>query len=648
MWPETLKPKSRTWVAENIYETTVTNGHFAFRKPADGDAQTYASFEFADTRLRYSRKLPVVEQAHGHAVLEGNRFTAVADGGYLTPPKGGQIDVTGTSFVIPDIRIKPAPAEVSLAASGKLRAALSLLNLPPLSVLDKAGRDLDLASGEVVARGELRMPLRKKLPPDLLRFQVAAVLSDVASTTLVKDRQLRADRLELRADNDRMVITGPGTLEGVPFDAVYESSLKKADRGKAQLTGSIEISNRALDAFNIDLPKGTLRGVGRGQMDVTLQKGRPPEFQLTSDLAGVGLSLPPLYWSLPQSRNGSLTVAGRLSKPAQINTLSLEAAGLRARGALSLRPDGGMKELTLSQLQAGRWLDAKVTLKGRGKGKTPEVLLQGGTVDLRHVPKAGERATQRQASASGAVTPLSGGLDQLRISDSLRLTNLAGQFLAGRGLNGDFTAQVNGQAPVNGTVYSAGSRSAYELRSPDAGAVFKAAGLMKQARGGEMILRLTEVDTPGHYDGELNVTGTRVIEVPVLASLLHAVSVVGLVEQMAAGGILFSNVEARFRLTPDRLILSRASAVGASMGLSIDGYYDLKERQMDFQGVLSPVYMVNGIGSLLTRKGEGLIGFNYLLRGRGDDPRVIVNPLSLFTPGMFREIFRRPPPKVDQ
>ena len=31
-----------------------------------------------------------------------------------------------------------------------------------------------------------------------------------------------------------------------------------------------------------------------------------------------------------------------------------------------------------------------------------------------------------------------------------------------------------------------------------------------------------------------------------------------------------------------------------------------------------------------------------------DNPRVAVNPLSAFTPGMFRDIFRRPPPKLSQ
>ena len=80
------------------------------------------------------------------------------------------------------------------------------------------------------------------------------------------------------------------------------------------------------------------------------------------------------------------------------------------------------------------------------------------------------------------------------------------------------------------------------------------------------------------------------------------------------------------------------------MGVSLDGVYDMAADQLRMQGVVSPLYMLNGIGSLLTRKGEGLIGFNFDIDGPASAPRVRVNPLSVFTPAMFREIFRRPPP----
>ena len=127
--------------------------------------------------------------------------------------------------------------------------------------------------------------------------------------------------------------------------------------------------------------------------------------------------------------------------------------------------------------------------------------------------------------------------------------------------------------------------------------------------------------------------------------MLSAISVVGLLEQLDGQGIPFETVQANFRLTPERLTLYRSSAVGASLGISLDGVYDLGSKNMDMQGVLSPVYIQNGIGQFLTRRGEGLFGFNFRLTGLSSGPSVRVNPLSILTPGMFREIFRRPPPE---
>ncbi len=65
------------------------------------------------------------------------------------------------------------------------------------------------------------------------------------------------------------------------------------------------------------------------------------------------------------------------------------------------------------------------------------------------------------------------------------------------------------------------------------------------------------------------------------------------------------------------------------------------------QGVITPTYLLNGIGSVLTRKGEGVFGFNYALSGNAQSPDVWVNPLSALTPGMFRNLFRKAPPVVE-
>lgn len=152
----------------------------------------------------------------------------------------------------------------------------------------------------------------------------------------------------------------------------------------------------------------------------------------------------------------------------------------------------------------------------------------------------------------------------------------------------------------------------------------------------------------GTYDGSLMIRETRLQDAPAITGLLDAISVVGLLDELNGSGIYFSEVEARFRLSPRQVVLTRSSAIGPSMGISMDGFYNLADKRMDMQGVLSPIYILNGIGQLFARKGEGLIGFNFNLRGAASDPQVSVNPLSAFTPGIFRDIFRRPPPSVSQ
>ncbi len=91
----------------------------------------------------------------------------------------------------------------------------------------------------------------------------------------------------------------------------------------------------------------------------------------------------------------------------------------------------------------------------------------------------------------------------------------------------------------------------------------------------------------------------------------------------------------------------RGAAVGASLGISFAGVYRAADGALDLSGTISPLFILNGLGQIFGRPGEGLFGFTYRLTGTASDPQVSVNPLSILTPGMFREIFRRPPPVLE-
>ncbi len=179
--------------------------------------------------------------------------------------------------------------------------------------------------------------------------------------------------------------------------------------------------------------------------------------------------------------------------------------------------------------------------------------------------------------------------------------------------------------------------------------MLRGTNIFQTARGGNLELILAPVGEVGTYEGDFTITDVRLVDAPAMAEMLSAVSVVGLLDQLSGPGIRFSEVEGRFRLTPSAVTLYRSSAVSASMGISLDGYYDMAAGTVDMQGVLSPFYLLNSLGRIFSpREGEGLVGFNFTLKGDFGDPAVEINPLSILTPGAFREIFRRPPPQMPQ
>jgi hypothetical protein len=278
-------------------------------------------------------------------------------------------------------------------------------------------------------------------------------------------------------------------------------------------------------------------------------------------------------------------------------------------------------------------------LRGRGGNRPYGVSIRGGQLDLRRASFG---------AGGGDSGPISIALDRLQVTEGIALTRFSGEFDGGGGFSGQFNAQLNGAAALQGTVAPQNGGSAVRIRSDDAGGIVRAAGLMDNAIGGSFDLTLLPTGGEGTFDGRLAIRRIRVRDAPGIAALLDAVSVVGLLQQLDGQGLSFDEVDARFRLTPSQVILAEASAVGPGLGISLDGIYTLATQQVDFQGVLSPFYLINAIGSVLTRRGEGLIGFNFNILGSTSAPQVSVNPLSAFTPGMFREIFRRPPPVLSE
>lgn len=239
-------------------------------------------------------------------------------------------------------------------------------------------------------------------------------------------------------------------------------------------------------------------------------------------------------------------------------------------------------------------------------------------------------------------------LDRVIVSDALALTDLRGQLQARpTGLDGSFGARVNGGAPVQGQLVAGPRGMGIRLGAEDGGAVLASAKIFGKARGGRFDLALSPAGPRGIYTGSFSLGSFTVRDLPALAELLSAASIVGLLEQLSTSGVVFGAAQGQLTITPEGIEIRQGHAVGASFGVSLEGVYRTKQDWLDLQGVISPFYLINSIGAVLTRPGEGVMGFTYRIKGSAAAPRVTVNPLSVLAPSFFRDLLRRPAARLE-
>jgi hypothetical protein len=167
--------------------------------------------------------------------------------------------------------------------------------------------------------------------------------------------------------------------------------------------------------------------------------------------------------------------------------------------------------------------------------------------------------------------------------------------------------------------------------------------------GGRLSVTGSYDDTlPDHpFDGTAEIEDFRIRDAPVLAHLLQAMTLYGLVEVARGPGLGFSKMVAPFRLTEDVLTLTDARAFSSSLGLTARGTIDLELGHVALEGTIVPAYFFNTllgniplVGRLFSpEQGGGLFAASYAVHGTLDDPEVTVNPLAALTPGFLRGLF---------
>ena len=640
LWPQALAPKTRSWLSDKVKGGVLHNASAAVRYTSGGMEPEYSlSFEVADGAARVLSGMPTLDGVKALATIRDKAFVLAMHQGGMTVGTGDRIDLAGSVFRVDDVRTKPAQGVVEIDAAGSLTPVLIALNGPPLRIMERARQPTDIAHADAEVRAVVRLPLKDNLRPDDVTYQVDARIRNVRSELLVENRVFLSPELVLAANESGIGLVGSATLDDVPLTASWRQPIGENASDGGRIKGTVVLSPEAAAAFGVPLPPTSISGSAVAQFDLALPLTGPARLSLASDLKGIAVTVPGTEWSKPADAGATLEAEATLGDAPEIERLSFSGDDLSFVGSFELS-DGGLGRAAFDEVRIGDWLDVSAELS-TGSGGTV-VAITGGTLDLRESAFGGDGGSSGTANALIDIT-----LDRLIVSDSIVLTPFVGQVeREAKGFSGGIESRVNGRTEIAGSLLPTDGGTAIRIQSDDAAGVLRDAGITPNAREG--VLDLAMVPVPGAggktYDGEFQIMGLRLRKAPAMAKLLDAISVVGLLDQLDGPGIKFARVDGSFRMTPGQIRIREAAAVGGSLGLSANGIYQLDTKALDVEGVISPVYFLNAIGSIFSRRGEGLFGFNYRIAGSTTDPKVSVNPLSILTPGMFREIFRANPP----
>lgn len=640
-WPLIAARKTRTWVDKNILGGFAKNGIGQFRS-RNGKHSVDLKFDIENGKVRYLKTLPVLQEARGRGHLTEKTFKAEVYDGYVIAPNNERIDVSDSEFFVPNIVVKPATGKVTLNAVSSLQAGLSMLDEKPFEFLKKVDLKPTLATGQVVGNGKLWVPLVKGVKPEEVKFQTTAVISDVNSVTLVKNRTLTADMLSVIASDKLVEIQGATKLDGVDTQTKWRMPIGKQNEKQSEIQSHVNLNEKNLRQLGIKFEEGIISGSSPAQVNILLKHKQPPSYVLKSDMVGLGLNIRSLNWLKPKKSKGILLAQGQVGDKVTIDNFSVAASELVATGHIKLDAENKFKQAEFTDLTVGKWLKSAITIDNSGE-KRSKITVKSGTADLRNI-----------SFAKGAKTgaPMDVVLDRLVLADGIILTDFHADLRNEQGLRGTYSARINHGAEITGSIFPQENGTAAEVIAADAGSVLRSANLYSKGEGGDLRLILTPLEEDGHYRGTFQIKKAKVKQDNILAGLLNGISVIGLVQELAGEGIVFENVDGQFVLKPQGVEVRKTSAIGVSMGITLDGNYNSQTKNVNFEGVITPLYALNGtlervFGKLFGRqRGEGLFSFIYNVKGASDDPKISVNPLSILAPGVFREIFRSEMPEV--
>ncbi|MGV8947765.1 MAG: AsmA-like C-terminal domain-containing protein [Candidatus Paracaedibacter sp.] len=671
LWPHGLSPKPRQWVVHQLSKGTANHVSTQIRGiislDPGGEISRFeipyisGDIEANGVTVDYFGKLPPVIDVKGTCHFTREQFlinaVGIANGIHL---RAGKI-------LINNLHAQDQTIDMKLDLEGPVRNSLEIMDAAPLSFAKKLGLDPLRISGQAKTHLHLAFPLETGLDLDLINVKAQSQIQEgeVLYEVQVDGKPVKLDQGTFSLDVTRksLEMKGTGCLQGIPTQIEWQEHFADENipfRRQFSLKGQLNLEN--LKNFGIEA-SDYISGLAEAHVHYTVNANEGGIMEGFADLTSAVMVSPVLSWQKEKGKAAHLKF--KLLKSQYQRSLSLDEASLIAPNLAMVINGKNSKQGDVYQvdhLQIGK-NHLKATIQYDKEGVL-HALIQGKVLDLSHVlddsaPESFIKPSSSKGSKNNSQIKVNLLLDEVWLGKESAIRQMSGEML----YHGDtlMGARLWGKVRHNEKSISlnmtplSDDRQQFTLESEDGGHILEMLGGGYDVEGGHLIIKGiksikhkgkgTYLPNAWEIVGNININDFVINKAPLLARLLSAASLQGIVNIFSGKGIHFRTGEAAFSLDLENLNLKKVRLISPSLGLLLQGSIDRLRHKVNFVGELIPLYIINTflaniplVGNWISGgREDGIFMTHFTLSGDRQNPDLAINPITTVTPGLMRE-----------
>jgi AsmA-like C-terminal region len=687
LWPKAIASGARSWVGERVAHANFLGGTFRFVSGAGMDPgetgvepnehRLSLALQASDVEMRVIDNMPPIVAPRLLTRIENDSLeinvpeaAVVLDPEHRVPLKAGRFTATNV------MNDAPSMGEIVFGSETSLGLVLGLIEKSPLGLLEEAGLPRQNLDGKFDGQFKVMLPLRAELAAGAVKVEGKAHITDGKAKDFlgpydVQGATIGLDITEKAVDaNGELLING--VLAKVGWQRIFDAPIDK--QPPLRITATLDNTDRnqlGLDVNHIVQ--------GEVPVEITITRGQrnEPAIRLRADLSNADLLLDNVSWHKPPGRPATLQCDIAQGRTHKIELQNFKIAGddIAIEGWAAIGADNRLREfyfpdfslnvVTRMEVQGSLGPDNiwKVKAHGStfdGRDFFRSLFSLGQLAEQHPAPKKPRDGIDLEAEISNVI-----GFSEVNLRSVKLKLSKRGEKLTALDVRG----QLDGGKPLAVALRQDPGKPRQLLAdSTDAGQAFKLIDFYPNIQGGRVRL---EVNLDGHGPAEktgvLYVEDFRILGDPVVSEVFSNAD-----EEREAGKagapknkpkvvrevFEFARMRVPFSVGYGQFVMEESYLRGPLLGASIRGKIDFKMRRVNLGGTYVPLQGLMGdlcefpiLGPIaLGPKCEGLSGMTYAIQGPMDHPQVIVNPLAMLAPGIFREIFQmtNPNPKVQR